>query len=63
MVGYGIWWWQDLVKMVVEHWELLWDVEILVEFSIPPKFHSENNILQLKKYYAHYLHPTGEQKA
>ena len=37
--------------------------EILVEFSIQPKFHSEKNIFQLKKYYAHYLHPIGQKKA
>ena len=48
---------------MVEHWEQLWDLEYLVEFSIQPKFHSENNNLQLKKDYAGCLLPTGEQNA
>ena len=48
---------------MVEHWEQLWDLEILVEFSIQPKFHSENNNLQLKKYYAENLLSTGKQNA
>ena len=35
MVGLGIWWREDLVKMV-EHCEQWWDLEILVQFSIRP---------------------------